>query len=237
MDSLNLSIPDQHNYTDPTVERDVDRLRNWLTNLPLMDVVETVRLVHGALDALNEQKLPFEKRFQYLEVYRATAQRLFVTVDPLHLRQLALTKLQRQEAIDGVEQLFLSIADGYKLIVVELYQAGGDGVQKPLFGQAINRALEQLSYSLLDSYRFYRAVQPRLIAESHQLYRLARHHGLLSCCVDEGDEHAPAASIAMLYHTSMLLSLDGSVSACRGGGQFAVRCPDAACGHVPDYSG
>lgn len=207
MDSLSLSIPDQHNYTDPTVERDVDRLRNWLTNLPLMDVVETVRLVHGALDALNEQKLPFEKRFQYLEVYRATAQRLFVTVDPLHLRQLALTKLQRQEAIDGVEQLFLSIADGYKLIVVELYQAAGDGVQKPLFGQAINRALEQLSYSLLDSYRFYRAVQPRLIAESHQLYRLARHHGLLSCCVDEGDEHSPAASIAMLYHTSMLLSL------------------------------
>jgi cyclic-di-GMP-binding protein len=207
MDSLSLSIPDQHNYTDPTVERDVDRLHNWLTNLPLMDVVETVRLVHGALDALNEQKLPFEKRFQYLEVYRATAQRLFVTVDPLHLRQLALTKLQRQEAIDGVEQLFLSIAGGYKLIVVELYQAAGDGVQKPLFGQAINRALEQLSYCLLDSYRFYRAVQPRLIAESHQLYRLARHHGLLSCCLDKGDGHSPAASIAMLYHTSMLLSL------------------------------
>lgn len=207
MDSLNLSIPEQHNYTDPTVERDVDRLYNWLSNLPLMDVVETVRLVQGALDALNEQKLSFEQRFQYLEVYRSTAQRLFVTVDPLHLRQLALTKVQRQEAIDGVEQLFQGMAKGYKLIVVELYQAGDKGTQRVLFGRAINRALEQLSYSLLDSYRFYRAVQSHLIAESHQLYRLARHHGLLSCHVDEGDEQSPPTSIAMLYHTSMLLSL------------------------------
>jgi hypothetical protein len=206
MDALKLSIPEQHDFTDPTVERDVDRLHDWLTNLPLMDVVETVRLVHGALDSLNEQKLPVEQRFQHLEVYRATAQRLFVTVDPLHLRQLALTKTQREEAVGGVEQLFLSIAGGYKLIVVQLHQADSAS-PGPLFGRAINRALEQLNYSLLDSYRFYRAVQPYLIAESHELYRLARHYGLLSCCVDEGDEHTPAISIAMHYHASMLLSL------------------------------
>ena len=109
MDPLRLSLPEQHNYTDPTVERDVDRLRDWLTNLPLMDVVETVRLVLGALDALNEQKLPAKQRFQYLEIYRATVQRLYVTVDPLHLRQLALNKQQRQEAIDRVERLFLAL--------------------------------------------------------------------------------------------------------------------------------
>ena len=206
MDALKLSIPEQHDFTDPTVERDVDRLHDWLTNLPLMDVVETVRLVHGALDSLNEQKLAVEQRFQHLEVYRATARRLFVTVDPLHLRQLALTKAQREEAIGGVEQLFLSIAGGYKLIVVQLHQADSTA-PGPLFGQAINRALEQLTYSLLDSYRFYRAVQPQLIAESHELYRLARHYGQLSCCVDEGDEQTPATSIAMHYHASMLLSL------------------------------
>lgn len=206
MDVLKLSIPEQHDFTDPTVERDVDRLHDWLTNLPLMDVVETVRLVHGALDSLNEQKLPVEQRFEHLEVYRATARRLFVTVDPLHLRQLALTKAQREEAIGGVEQLFLSIAGGYKLIVVQLHRANS-AEPGALFGRAINRALEQLTYSLLDSYRFYRAVQPQLIAESHELYRLARHYGLLSVCADEADEQTPATSIAMHYHASMLLSL------------------------------
>ena len=183
------------------------RLQHWLTNLPLMDVVETVRLVSGALDALNEQKLGAAQRFRCLEVYRATAQRLFVTVDPLHLRHLALSKAQRTHAIDGVERLLTSMAGGYKLIVAEIYQAGVDGKPHALLGPAINRALEQLELSLLDGYRFYREIQPWLIAESHQLYRLARRYGLLDGSVEEDDESEPAPGVAAVYHTSMLLSL------------------------------
>jgi len=207
MDSLNLSIPKQHDYNDPTVERDVARLQYWLTNLPLMDVVETVRLAISALDALNEQKLDVEQRFQFLEVYRDTAHRLFVTVDPLHLRQLALSKSQRKDAIDGVERLFAALTGGYKLIVTQVYHAGEPGKPDPLLGPAINRSLEQLGFSLLDSYRFYSEVQPSLIAESHQLYRLARHYGLLDSCIESSTDIDVLASIAAIYQTSMLLSL------------------------------
>jgi len=208
MNSLNLSVPQQHDYMDPTVERNVARLRDWLSNLPLMDVVETVRLVHTALDAFNEQKLDHTQRFRFLEIYRTTVLRLFVTLDPLHLRQLSLSKAQRQEAIKGLAGLFLSMAGGYKLIVMLLYSSLAPGKQPPeLFGHAINRALEQLGYALLDSYRFYRAVQPFMIAETHQLYRVARHHGLLGSCIDEMDDSNPHLTTAMLYHTIMLLSL------------------------------
>ena len=205
MDFLNLSTPQQHDYNDPTVERDVARLQNWLTNLPLMDVVETVRLVISALDALNEQKLDAGLRFQFMEVYRATAQRLFVTIDPLHLRQLALSKTQRQDAIKGIEHLFNSMAGGYKLLVTQACNSSAAGKPDPLLGVSINRALEQLGFSLLDSFRFYSEVRPRLVAESHQLYRLARHNGLLDSCVD--DEDSPGVTIAGLYQASMLLSL------------------------------
>jgi hypothetical protein len=205
--SLNLSVPKQHDYNDPTVERDAMRLHYWLTNLPLMDVVETVRLVISALDALNEQKLDVQQRFEFLEVYRATAHRLFVTVDPLHLRQLALSKSQRKEAIEGVERLFASMTGGYKLIVTQVYRSGGQGKPDALLGPAINRSLEQLSFSLLDSYRFYSEVQPSLVAESHQLYRLARHHGLLDCHVESNADADISVSIAAIYQTSMLLSL------------------------------
>ena len=207
MDSLNLSIPKQHDYNDPTVERDVARLQYWLTNLPLMDVVETVRLAISALDALNEQKLDVEQRFQFLEVYRDTAHRLFVTVDPLHLRQLALSKSQRKDAIDGVERLFAALTGGYKLIVTQVYHAGEPGKPDPLLGPAINRSLEQLGFSLLDSYRFYSEIQPSLVAESHQLYRLARHYGLLDSCIESSTDTDVLASIAAIYQTSMLLSL------------------------------
>jgi len=208
MNKLNLSVPQQHDYMDPTVERDVGRLQDWLSNLPLMDVVETMRLVHAALDALNEQKFDHAQRFRLLEIYRTTIQRLFVTLDPLHFRQLSLSKMQRLEAVKGLTGLFLSLAGGYKLIVMQFYQSLVPGkTALELFGLAINRALEQLAYAQLHGYRFYRALQPLMIAESHQLYRVARHHGLLNSCIDEGEGPHPSLTTARQYHAIMLLSL------------------------------
>ena len=66
MESLNLSIPEQHAYTDPTVERNVDRLRGWLTSLPLMDVVETERLVPGRYEA--QLYCPSPQKYKKLEL-------------------------------------------------------------------------------------------------------------------------------------------------------------------------
>jgi hypothetical protein len=206
MTPLNLSVPEQHAYTDPTVERNVERLRGWLTSLPLMDVVETVRLVGNALDALNEQQLDIRFRFDSLEAFHATAQRLFITVDPLRLSQLSLSKSQRQQAIEGVERLLLSLAGGYKLVVMTLYEAHVSGQGDRLFGEAVNRSIEALVYTLLDCYRFYRAMQPRYLSELHQLYRLARYHGLLNVKIDD-DENDDSVTTAALYHTAMLSSL------------------------------
>jgi hypothetical protein len=208
----------------------VARLRDWLSNLPLMDVVETVRLIHTALDALNEQKLEHAQRFRFLEVYRTTVLRLFDTLDTLHMRQLSLSKAQRQEVINGLAELFLSMAGGYKLVVLLLYAALVPGRQPPeLFGLAINRALEQLGYALLDSYRFYRALQPFMIAESHQLDRLARHHGLLDNFMHEADVAQPPLTTAMLYHTISAAVADRSIPAGGGGGGAVVRSAVAAC--------
>jgi len=207
MEILNLSVPEQHDYNDPTVERDAERLRGWLTNLPLMDVVETVRLVRGGLQSLNEQKLDTELRYRLLDVFRSTVHRLFVTVDPMHLRQLALTKAQREQATGGVEELLLSMAGGYKLIIRELHAAGRIGEARELFGMSLHRCLEQLGYALLDCYRFYRAFQPELFGELHQLYRLARHHGLLGVVTDDEDDAERQVSTAARYQAVLLLSL------------------------------
>jgi len=207
MEPLDLSIPEQHGYTDPTVELDVERLRAWLTDLPLMDVVETLRLVLNALDSLNEQKLPSVRRFQILEVFRYTTQRLFVTVDPLHVRQLALSKPQRAQATAGVEQLLLAMAGGYKVIIRGIYESADIRSGGVVFGQAVNRAMEHLSLALLDSYRFYRALQPFVFHELHQLYRIARHHGLLEVRVDDEEQTDRLLSTSGRYHATMLLSL------------------------------
>ncbi len=206
MDLQSLSTPVQHHYNDPTVERDVERLRVWLTNLPLMDVVKTVRLVQGALDSLNEQKLEPVKRYGLLEVFRDTVERLYVTVDPLYIRQLSLTKSQREHVTDGVEQLLLAMAGGYKILVKATYEPTARQPSADPFGLAINRAIEQLGYVLLDSYRYYRTVPESLFAELHQLYRCARYFGLLAVTAANEDA-GQSLGIADSYHAIMLLSL------------------------------
>jgi hypothetical protein len=208
MDPRSLRTPLQHNYNDPTVERDVKRLRVWLTNLPLLDVVKTLRLVQGALDSLNQQKLDPVKRYQLLEAFRYTTERLYVTVDPIYMRQLNLSKSQRELATAGIEQLLLAMAGGYKILVKALYEPATRGMPVELFGVAINRAIEQLGYVLLDNYRCYRAIPELLFSELHQLYRYARYFGLLAVTVADKDEGAgQSLGIAESYHAIMLLSL------------------------------
>jgi hypothetical protein len=207
MESLGLSIPVQHEYSDPTVELDVERLRTWLSNLPFMNVIETLRLVLNALHSLNEQRLEPEKRFQLLEVFRHTTQRLFVTVDPLHIRQLGLSKSQRMQATAGVEQLLLAIAGGYKIIIRVLYETAATRSGREILGPAVNRAMEHLSLALLDSYRFYRAFPALVFKELHRLYRIARQNGLLGVVVEDGDESDRLLGVSDRYHVVMLLSL------------------------------
>jgi hypothetical protein len=204
---LELSTPEQHDFSDPTVERNEKRLRTWLINLPLMDVTETVRLVLGALNSLNQQKLETETRFQLLSIYADTAQRLFVTMEPSHLRQLALSKSQQLQATEGVNQLLLAMADGYKLVIKSLYTAVDVNRPERLFGMAIKHAMEQLGYALLDSYRYYRAVPPMVFPELHQLYRIARHYGLLELADERSHDTEMPLTISANYHATLLLAL------------------------------
>ncbi len=207
MESLKLAVPEQHEYSDPTVERNAARLHARLTNLPLMDVVETVRQVLNALEALNEQRLDTDLRHELLDIFRDTAHRLFVTVDPLHLRQLALSRAQRDQAIHGVERLLLGMAGGYKIIIRDCHESGTMQSAGRRLGLAVNRALEQTSYVLLDCYRFYRSVNEAVFSELHQLYRIARHYGLLDTVADAEVDGEPPLSTAALYHATLLLSL------------------------------
>lgn len=200
MDVLTLSIPTQHDYSDPTVEVDPARLQSWVADLPQMNVRETVRLVDGALSALNEQRIDTSLRFRCLEVYRLAVLRLFETLGPLQIRQISMSTGQRHETIAAAADLFDSLANGYKLSVMEQQGAG------QISAEVINRAVGALCYVLQDCFRYYRSVPPRVFSDLHRLYDHARRAGLL-------DVRSRAAagqqdlSTAGLYKLAMLLSL------------------------------
>jgi hypothetical protein len=200
MDVLTLSIPTQHDYSDPTVELDPARLQSWVADLPQMNALATVRLVSGALLALNEQRIDTSLRYQCLEVYRPVVLRLFETVGPLQIRQHSMSTGQRHETIAAAADLFNNFANGYKLTVMELQAAG------QISGEAFNRAIDALCFVLQDCFRYYRSVPPRVFSDLHQLYHHARRAGLLDVKSPAGaSQQGPGT--AGLYKLGMLLSL------------------------------
>jgi len=213
MDFL-LTTPEQHGFQDPTLELDEKRLGRWLDGLPLLNCGESARLVLDALEPLNEQRLGADKRLRLLAVYLPTVSRLHGMADPLQLRRQPLSQQQRQDTVNNVERLCLAMADGYKLLIKELYAAGTHTHDATGFGAVLHGAVLQLAAALLHSYRFYRPQPPFVFLELNQLYRLARQHGLQDQrSAPGGDEHA---SLATIYQAICLLALTDPFSAREG---------------------
>lgn len=195
-----LTTPEQHDLSDPTVERNPKRLQEWLNELPLMNVGESLRQLINALEPLNEQRMPPLERLALLNLYREPVAKLFASSTPADLRRLPISKAERQQAVDNLERLCLGLAGGFKLVVKGLYAQSEE--QRGAFGRALEGALTQLARSLVHSYRCYRPVPPFVFLELHQLYRLARQQGL--ALATEGE---PKASLAARYQAIMLLAL------------------------------
>ncbi len=216
--SLLLITPEQHNFQDPTLELDPRRLYENLSSMPAMNTGESVRQILLALEPLNEQRLDTRLRLKLLEIYRPFVQRLFEGAEPIRLRQQLLSTQQRKHTVDDIERLCLAMANGYKLVVKTLYEAGQHKSDRLAFGRVARAAVRQLAAALLHSYRYYRPEPPFVFLELNQLYRLARHHGIHDCLDDSevdttrGAEGGRAAwagtiSLAMSYQAVCLLSL------------------------------
>ena len=203
--TLLLTTPEQHSFQDPTLELNEHKLQRWLAGLPVLNAGESLRMVLNALEPLNEQKLDTNKRLALLAVYQATVKRLYVAAEPARLRQQPLSTEQRQIVVDDVERLSLAMANGFKIVVKQMY--GQAALQdKARFGQVLRWSIQQLAAALLHSYRYYRPEPAFVFLEINQIYRLARHHGLQE--IVTSDEQGDAqVNLAGIYQAVCLLSL------------------------------
>lgn len=80
MDMLLLTIPDQHEDSNPTVLLDEKLLRKWLSELPMMNVVQTVEMVQRAILPFNELKVESQLRLKLLEYYRKRSMKYFTAM-------------------------------------------------------------------------------------------------------------------------------------------------------------
>ena len=122
---MTLSVPEQHDYNDPTLKLDVQSLKHWLKELPLLDAGESLNQVLSALEPLNKQKLDSELRFQLLTSYMPAVRKLFDSAAPDNPEQRRLSAYQQRETADLVVRVCLALADGFKIVNV-----GRIGLQK-----------------------------------------------------------------------------------------------------------
>lgn len=211
--SLQLTIPEQHHYQDPTLELDEKRLRKWLGSMPVLDAGKSLRLVLGALEPLNEQRLDSTLRLRLLNVYYPTVKRLYDNAEPVRLRQQPLSRQQRQDIVDDVEKLCLGLANGFKIVLCEWVESSAEQLKKPHFPELLRRTVQQLGAVLVHSYRYYRDAPPQLFLELNQLYRLARHQGMHNS-TREGT--SVQYSLATTYQALYLLVLSNPASLAEG---------------------
>lgn len=202
---LTLNVPDQHEFTDPTVETRPQQLKNWLAALPILDTAESLYQVLGALEPLNEQKIDTRLRYRLLNTYQPVVLSLYEAAAPDDLSQKRLPQLQQALTADYVERLCLAMANGYKIVLKEWFAENRHQDEPALFARALRRASRQLGLVMLHSYRTVRPQPAFLMLETHQLYRLARHFGLQDL-TDVAPDGRQSISIGQYYQAVMMFS-------------------------------
>ncbi len=206
MKPLLLTTPEQHDYDDPTVERNERRLQGWLDQLPLMNPAAALAPLLEALQACNAQRMDSRERLRLLECYRSAVAKLFMTVLQGQGARLRGTPAQRERLVVDLESCCLAMAGGYKLVLSQAVGSGERQHAKQL-PAVLLRAMEHLAQGLLHSYRYYRPTPPFTLLELHQLYVRAAELDCLEVAPDSVPGGGQPVSLGALYRQMLLLAL------------------------------
>lgn len=207
MDMLLLTIPDQHEDSNPAVLLDEKLLRKWLSELPMMNVVQTVEMLQRAILPFNELKIESQLRLKLLECYREKIDEIFYSYDEMRLRQLPVSHEARQAIKTDIMWLYLELANGYKIGVKSALDRGANPKKDSGLLLAIYRAMEQIIHAMINAYRNAQTPPPLTYLETHQLYHAAAVYDAADKKVSGAKQEATTPSINHLYKQCMLLAV------------------------------
>ena len=207
MDFLLLTTPPQHAADNPAVERNAGRLKQWLTELPIMDAVETVRRLHASISPFNELSLSDAERLKLLEVYRQGLEEVFLIYDEQRLKVLSLSVNERQQLADDIMGLYLELANGYKILVRNGFDEGDDPARDGFLLQAIYRAMELIGLAILYARRVNRPMPEPAWVELHQLYAFCERYDALQKRVRVARHESVMPTVERVYTQALLMAV------------------------------
>ena len=63
-------MSDTNQATNPAVILNPRQLKSWIGQLPVNDIIKTVKRLHTAIEQCNELQIDVDKRLKLLEIYR-----------------------------------------------------------------------------------------------------------------------------------------------------------------------
>lgn len=206
---LILNVPPLTKRVLSEVELRPARVEKTISELPMLNVVETNRKLFSMVNINNRIEIEDRARFELLELYRRPVRDLAVELEKQYLGQpLPLTDRQKVAAEQN-RQFQIEMAFGYKRIVLNAASDLPNG-ERPAqeTATAIQRAIRHLAEAIAISYEVYSPYPIGAWQEIHALYHYAESLRLVDMQVhDLLNKTMSATSVAHAYKQALLLDL------------------------------
>ncbi|MBT7446123.1 MAG: hypothetical protein HN790_19365 [Methylococcales bacterium] len=206
MKTLLINAPEQNNYNNPSVELKDKKLKKWLGDQPILNLIQSVPTLLARLPLLNEEPMTATQRIKLLEVYYESITSIFYSFDASRLQHIPVSDDVKTSITKGIGVLCQSLASGYKIIIKQALSSNKNHAKNKVVTLACFRATEMLFLGLMHAYRTYSASPPFNLLEFHQLYLFAEEHKFTSVAfpLRDSDDKIP---LQQLYIRSVLITL------------------------------
>ena len=206
MDILLLSTTPQHTASNPAVIQNSRRLKLWITELPVNDIIQTVSSLHDAIVAFNELQINDDNRLKLLEVYWEAFNDILYFYDELRLHMLPIPSNERKSLAKDIMWLYLDLANGYKIIVKNAHANNVSPANSRIL-LSVYRAIELISRAIVYAYHIHQAPPPLSYLEVHQLYLYADEHDVLEKRIKTIKSQTQHPTVDRVYKQFILLSM------------------------------
>jgi len=202
---MGLKIPLQKKRGKGLFNTSIPEVRQWVNNLPLINIEASVEQLEFALDEINKFEIPASNRHDALELLTAPVIHITGALKKSYLgKQFPLKKHDLDNAAK-VAGLHHRMAISYIILVTVMEKQPDSRTGLTI---AIHRAIRHLSEVLIGNYQIYVPYPAGIWKDLHTLYAIAEQYGLQQKPVNDITLHKPAEStIEDSYKQILLLSL------------------------------
>ncbi len=205
--SLTLAVPNLTARSAGEIELQPHKLKQWLDELPLLNVAETARKLFTTLSLHNRVEFDGKLRLELLELFRYPVSQISLEFTKQYVG-LPLPLSEKHKGVAEQNRQFqMEMANGYKRVVLNMASSSAPvSWEQAIQALAIERAIRYLSNVLVVSCQTYSPCPEGTWKEIHALYSHAEKLGLAEIEVkDPLNKAVSACSVSHAYKQALLL--------------------------------